>query len=50
MADYGIFIWPCFIVTILSLVGLGFSSWRVKKNAENYVNELEYYLKHLSQK
>ncbi len=50
MADYGIFIWPCFIATILSLVGLGFFSWRSKKNAENYIDELECYLKNLSKK
>jgi heme exporter protein CcmD len=48
MGDYGIFIWPCYIVTILSMALLGYVSWQNKVKSEKYVKELEDYIEELS--
>ena len=47
MGDYGIFIWSCYSVTILSIVLLGYASWKGKIKHEKHVKELEDYIEEL---
>lgn len=41
MGEHSIFVWPCYVATIILLVGLCFYSWKNKRNDENELLELQ---------
>ncbi len=41
MGEYAIYVWPCYIATVVLLTGLCYSSWVSRKRAERKLAELK---------
>jgi len=39
--EYGVYVIPCFAVTVVLMAGIGFFSWREKKNLEKQLGGFE---------
>lgn len=40
MGEYAYFVWPCYIAVVVIMTGLGFISWKNKKDDEKKLKEL----------